>query len=185
MGWILSDFTFKHRSIVRDVFVETGTFKGASLMRAALIGFKSLHSIELFRPSYENALEQFKLFPQVRLHFGSSPTVLPYVLSLIPSSQTVTFWLDAHYQARIPEEKDPNVGECPILAELDIIRRHTWLVKPVILIDDAHMFRYEEIPKGFDKTQWPDVKQITEKFGAMGLVLHEHNDILYGVVPEW
>lgn len=89
----LVDFQFRGRSLVTDVFIETGTFRGDSLMNAVAAGFRQLDSIECCERLYQAARRRFADYAHVSLHLGSSGGILPKITD--PELAT-TFWLDAH-----------------------------------------------------------------------------------------
>lgn len=175
----LTTFSYKGKSIVTTVFIETGTFRGETVINAIRAGFPRLLSIEFLRSNYELAKERLKEFSNVKLFLGSSPEILPTILD---RSLPTTFWLDAHYQGSSGSELDPKYGECPLLAELDAIFKEPWKVLPIILIDDANMFD-GRAPKGFDVKQWPSVKDITSHFPT-GYSIEMSNEILYCMPNE-
>lgn len=185
MSWKLRDFTYKGRSIVREVFVETGTYQGVSLMNALRAGFRRLYSVEFCKANYEYCVKRFGPHPQVQILYGSSPKVLPGLLRSLPSP-SATFWLDAHYQGHGPEEQDAAYGQCPLMAELAVIVGHfrPLPAKPLILIDDAHMFEHRA-SKRFDLKQWPETGRIAEALRPLDLRVEKHDNILYCVPPEW
>ncbi|MEX0675916.1 MAG: hypothetical protein WD063_02495 [Pirellulales bacterium] len=167
----LREFAFRGQSVVRPVFIETGTYQGETLANALAAGFEELHSIEVCASNYELAKARFTDHAQVHLHFGSSPEILPRIID--PAIPT-TFWLDAHYQGSSRAEQDPAYGECPLLAELGIIFSHDW--SPIVLIDDAYMFD-ERMRGGFQRSQWPSVEQIRAAL-PLAYELSEEDEIL-------
>jgi len=108
----------------------------------------------------------------VHVHLGSSPEILPKIID--PQVPT-TFWLDAHYQGSSPIEQDPVYGECPLLAELEVIFSYGW--SPIVLIDDAYMFD-ERIHAGFDRSHWPSMEAIRSALPPH-YELDESEEILY------
>jgi hypothetical protein len=136
------------------------------------MGFLTLHSIEVCEANFLAARAKFSGLPNVHLHYGSSPDVLP---AIIDPKLPTTFWLDAHYQGGDRREQDKKYGECPLLAELRVIFSYDW--SPIVLIDDAHMFDHL-IPPGFNRDHWPTVAQIRDALPA-SYRLQEHNGILY------
>jgi hypothetical protein len=176
----LREFAFRDISIIRSMFIETGTYEGETLNSAYLAGFGELHSIEVHEPHYLAAQRRFAGVANVHLHLGTSPHVLPLIIN--PALAT-TFWLDAHFQGSSPREQDPGYGECPLLAELDVIRSFSWTTDPIILIDDAYMFDHR-ILSGFDRGQWPTMTEISQHLPAEYQVI-EHDEILYCVPSEY
>lgn len=159
-------------SIVRERFVETGTWLGESLKEAAK-HFVECLSVELNERVYKEALENFRDFPNVKLHNGHSPTVLREILDhRIPT----TFWLDAHYiGSDVFGEKYPsNLKECPLLEELFEITRLNWIEPPIILIDDASMFLEDPDPKYFNKEHWPRISEIDQALSEYTRSIREY-----------
>ena len=156
----------------RDVFIETGTFEGESLATAAN-HFAVCHSIEVSQVLADAVRERFKDRPHVHVHQGSSPMILPLIID--PRRATV-FWLDAHYQGLGRDQMDAAAGECPLLAELDVILAAGWEVRPVILIDDAHCFgcpgNRPPDPK-LDLKTWPTYAQIAARLAGWALAVRD------------
>jgi hypothetical protein len=185
MAQSLTDFTFEGKSLVTECFIETGTFLGQTTENAAKAGgsfpFNVVKSIEVSHRLYLQALERFKNNPEVRLYHGSSRDVLAKIIE--PKLKTV-FYLDGHYQANEADEQDA-ISECPLLEELQIILSFNWATLPVIIIDDAILFTYEESKrKEFVKTarlnpeHWPSIKEIEKILGEKYRIV-EHDDRLY------
>jgi predicted nucleotide-binding protein (sugar kinase/HSP70/actin superfamily) len=182
MAQSLTDFTFEGKSLVTECFIETGTFLGQTTENSAKAGFKVVKSIEVSHRLYLQALDRFKESDNsIQLYHGSSREVL---FSVINSKLKTVFYLDGHYQANEADEQD-NISECPLLEELQIILSFNWETLPVIIIDDAILFTYEESKrKEFVKTarlnpeHWPSIKQIEEILGEKYRIV-DHDDRLY------
>jgi hypothetical protein len=112
-----------------DVFIETGTYRGDSIIRALDIGYKQIHSIEINFDRYEYCVDMFRNDEKVHLRYGDSLMQLPVILENI--DQKCTFWLDAH-MSQISRN-------CPTLEELKIIGQHH-IKDHIILIDDMQDF---------------------------------------------
>ncbi len=140
--------------------IETGTGPGGGVRRALKTGVPVIHSIELNKALYCSACEQFAGEPRVQLHFGSSPDVLREIVT--PLAGTV-FWLDAHYSGGLWSATiDERFGQCPLLAELAVIRALCWAEPPLILVDDADHFNpaWDGFQGAYDRKQWPVVDEI-------------------------
>lgn len=120
--------TFKR--YLNPVFVETGTCRGNSVIRALASGFETIHSIELSPRLYYFSSKAFAQNPNVTIHHGDSGKILYDVIKDI--DQPITFWLDAHYSGGETERGDVMT---PLLAELDQIKNHP-MKNHTILIDD-------------------------------------------------
>ena len=170
MGVRLTDFTYRGKSLVRDVFVETGTYQGETLQHAVDAGFKKLFSIEYVWEYALAAKEKFKGCKNVEIFRESSPDFLFLIVDHIKGTNldrpvmSSLFWLDAHFQGGLTTEMSPVHGQCPLLAELAEIFRWPWKSKPpIVLIDDAHMF-LKTVPTNFDSDQWPTFEEIKGRF---------------------
>lgn len=172
----LIDFTFEGVSLLRPVFIETGTYLGDSLESAWRAGFNLLHSIEINADNHRRAVERFAGRPNVHLHLGSSPDILG---DIIDPSMPTTLWLDAHYQGRDRREQDARRGECPLLEELRVVFSFDW--SPIVLIDDARMFDHRR-PPGFESSDWPSLAAIRQAVPER-FTIKEHDGVLYCLEP--
>ena len=160
-------FTTKYKACfpanAEDVFVETGTYRGNSLIRALNYGFKELHTIEVSQHRFD---ELERLHPELcddsRIHryLGSSRDCLA---SIVPKfkDRNVVFWLDAHYVGLAADERD-SISECPILSELQAIADVNWSKSVVVCIDDLNMFRGGANRDVFTFSDWPQESQMRE-----------------------
>lgn len=150
------------------VFIETGLGHGQSLSQALKQPFAALHSIEIDQTLIDHWDKKFGPDPRLTIHHGSSPDILPRIID--PARATM-FWLDAHYSAGqytsnsdVDKSRlDPRFGQCPLLAELAIIRAIPWTVRPWIYIDDAACFSlpvYEGMYAQYDRRQYPTEAEI-------------------------
>lgn len=172
----IPDFIHKGRSLVNEVFIETGTMLGETVARAAAAGFERIYSIEVAERHCAAARARFKLHPHITVLYGGSSKVLQTILD---RSRPTTFWLDAHYQGGEPDEMDGIAGQCPVLEELRIIFSAEWATPPIILIDDAHMFM-EPVPDGFRADHWPTLPEIVKMF-PKGYSIDVSGGIIYAL----
>lgn len=119
------------------IFVETGTNNGLGVQAALDAGFDKIYSIEFYDKLFEICVEKFKDNSKVHLIYGDSGEKIKDVLHEI--NEPATFWLDSHFSTS-ELYKVPLVDSCPILKELDAIRKHK-IKSHVILIDDMNYFR--------------------------------------------
>lgn len=183
MSGLLHVFTYEGKSLVRDVFIETGTNHGSTFLNAMRAGFLRGYSIEVDPVDITFARENLKGFPHATILHGSSPVLLPTIMD---ASKPTTFWLDAHHSGKGFEFHDPAMGQCPLLYELSEIRKVQWATLPLILIDDAHMFMRETLPEGegFIRSHWPRMKEIEEHLPP-GYKIDCHDNILYCLPEGW
>lgn len=181
----LTDFAFRGKTLVGEVFVETGTYKGETLRVAACAGFEHCKSVEVCERHYRETCDALGGWPGVELFFGTSPGFLESA-AVDPGYPTV-FWLDAHYQGNGDRnEMDVLYGECPLLAELVAIWSHRWDYAPVVLIDDAYMFDESRATvvrlDAFALDQWPVLGQIRERLPP-GYTVETEDGRLYCLPP--
>lgn len=113
-----------------EYFVETGTFRGDGIARALRDGFKYIISLDIDERYVEAAKAHFKDYENVSVYCGDSATQLwPLIESI---DEPITFWLDGHNMY-----PTPNTKNCPLLEELDQIKKHHIKVHTII-IDDMH-----------------------------------------------
>lgn len=180
-------FTKKYQAFLphgtEDVWIETGTYLGRSLILAIGFGFRELHTIEV-SPTRFHDLEAIHPIlcrdPLVHRHLGSSRDCLRSIMEPF-TNRTVVFWLDAHYQGESQEERD-TVSECPILAELDAIAQVRWQQPVVVCIDDANLFTDAFWQSGvghekFTARDWPREAQLAAIMH--GWQSHNEDHILY------
>lgn len=150
----------------RDVWIETGTYLGESVLIAKELGFRTIHSIELFERNYQKAKARTKNLPDTHLHLGDSKSLLPQILSTHSSirSRSVVFWLDGHYQGRVEGERGEE--ECPLLSELQALLEWGGKGDVLVCIDDFRLFLpdFWDLPesKKFVRAQWPTSTQIDQ-----------------------
>lgn len=150
--------------LVRDVFIETGTYLGRTLALAKE-HFGECHSIEVMEDRYKNCKAKFKNDTNVFLHLGLSQDVLPDIID--PKRET-TFWLDGHFEGGDPSMVEKMGGECPLMQELEIIVNFEWQSFPMIIIDDCWMYKHDSVYwrdgwlKKWDKSQWPSLDDIRQ-----------------------
>jgi hypothetical protein len=135
-----------------EVFVETGTYEGASV-DAALAYFDDVHTIELSEELFARASARFENSSAVHVHHGSSPAVLSR-LSTRLRQRSVLYWLDAHFCGHDSAGVE---AQCPLLAELEAIG--SLGARSVILIDDARLFTAPP-PAPLIAGQWPSLSEV-------------------------
>lgn len=147
-----------------EVFIETGHGAGGTFeeVLTAPYHYADLHTVECDPAVVARAKSRFGGDPRVHIHHGSSPDVLQRICD--PHRSTV-FWLDAHFSGGLygAQDTDPSFGECPLLAELAVIRGFQWRVAPQIFIDDAPLFLggpYYREYAACDPAQWPSLEAI-------------------------
>ena len=166
--------------------IETGTGAGAGVRAAKHWGLETIHSIEYDAECYERARREFEGDPAITIHLGSSPDVLREIID--PLVHTL-FWLDAHYSgAAFGQAVDPRYGECPLLAELEVILAVAWARPPRVLIDDASLFMthdfatYEIVTA--HEADWPTLEQIEACVKPLRVGYAPREDYLFLYEPE-
>ena len=112
------------------IFVETGTYIGQGTRQAIRAGYDEIHTIEIYRPIFDEQQSAWAKYPQVHSYFGDSAESLWCMIESI--DRPITFWLDGHYSG---PGTGQGYGYTPILEELDQIARHP-IKTHTILIDD-------------------------------------------------
>lgn len=160
-----------------DTFIETGTYHGDTV--EMVLGsklFKKIHSIELDKQLYDNAVVKFSGKKSVVLHQGDSIDCLKDIVSKLKGP--ATFWLDAHASGPLPGGKS---GGSPVLDELDIIaasgcKEHT------IILDDCRLFGSAEWSYVQKEDAVKKIKEINPNYNIHYLDGHERNDVLWATV---
>jgi hypothetical protein len=181
------DFLRRNGLDKAQVFVETGTQGGVRV--AKLRGmYQEIHTVELDPALHESAKSYLSKFPNVHCHLGSSPEVLPRIISDhdLTGKETV-FFLDAHFVATSPSPGQVD-NQCPVMRELDAIFAAAWRVRPVVLIDDAQLFWdwawRRGRNKGYDRAQWPRYEEIEAKAKMHGYSVSFDGYVLILKVPN-
>lgn len=175
----LSEFTYRRKSLMSEVFIETGTFKGTSTWEAIKVGFPTIHTIEVSERLYKAYSPQFAHLPHVYTHLGSSPAVLNQILD---RTKSTTIWLDAHFQGYDQDEQDPVIGQCPLTQELQVIFSASWQEELKLIIDDAMFFNGEFWRGPYahmnDRSQFPTLEQIRDTI-PIQYSIEEYSNKLY------
>jgi len=116
-----------------EVLVETGTYHGA-MVEAMKNQFRVIHSIEIYKPLYEENVKKFSKYKHVFLHLGDSAYVLPKIMSDI--TEPAIFWFDGHFSGTGTGKGSKRT---PIVKELESVFDHK-IKNHVVLIDDARYF---------------------------------------------
>lgn len=124
---------------VGKVFVETGTYLGDTVRLALDFGFEKVHSVELNKELYDNAVEMFKDDDRVKIWHGDSADVLLSIVKEI-GNEPATFWLDAHASGPLTGGKS---GGTPVVDELKSIGESSYK-EHTIFVDDTRLFGSSE-----------------------------------------
>jgi len=117
------------------VFVETGTFHAKTTLLARSV-FPVVHSIELSRPLYDQAVREHGATPDLHFHLGDSRVVLPPLCQRI--AEPAVFYLDAHwFQSREVAGRGDPAG-FPLWDELRAVATRRY--HDLVLVDDVHDF---------------------------------------------
>jgi hypothetical protein len=187
----LSQPAFMPRPLVQHRYFETGLYEGDSMdvatrrsrqsVGSALPVFNELVGVEFVRDYAFYCRGRFRDNPRVQIFEGCS---VDWLATLLPGSAhlATTFWLDAHYTG------DPlrpgmmsRFGECPLLNELAVINRVDWTTKPIMLIDDLHMYEpafwETEAAENYTRADWPKLSDI--KQSLPDYEIHTSNGVIY------
>jgi hypothetical protein len=114
-------------------FVETGSYMGNAIQAALDCGFANIISIDIDQQNYDQCVERFKDYPNVKMILGDSALCLFEAVCHI--EEPITFWLDAHYSG---EETPYGLVKNPLLYELQqIVMGRAF--RDTIIIDDIRL----------------------------------------------
>ena len=119
-----------------NVFVESGTYLGATLQAALDSGhFQRVYSVELVRELYERARKLVKSNPAAQVFWGKSHEIFrQQIFPLCDAKDHLFFFLDAHYSCgKTGGAHEP----CPLMEELEAIRDAFPANGSVIVVDDT------------------------------------------------
>jgi predicted O-methyltransferase YrrM len=134
----MTTFTTELLQFKNDIFIETGTYQGATIEIIKNNNYyKPLHiySIELSDVFYENCKEKFKDDPNITIIKGNSKYDLYDLIKNI--YKPITFWLDSHWSG-VKDVGFDSETICPILYELEQIKNHS-IKTHTIMIDDMRL----------------------------------------------
>lgn len=138
-------------SVPCNIFVETGTGRGASLKHALAASiFDKIYSIEIHQQSAEEAQKAFNKYPQVKVFNSTSEDGLVKVFELLKPNDRVFFYLDAHFPGEFSNEFAGYTGTelsdlaLPLERELALIKEYRKEKRDIIVIDDLRL--YEQGP---------------------------------------
>ncbi len=158
------------------VFVETGTFHGATA-RWASNHFESVHAIEKAEGLHKLHRDEIVQTRGVTPHLGDSRVILPEIVKTIGSANAV-FWLDGHWSGG---DTAGATDECPVLGELSCLAGRTG---DIILVDDARLFLCAP-PPPHNPAHWPtilDIAMVLSKFKSQSFV-QIVDDVIF-IVPN-
>jgi hypothetical protein len=144
-----------------DAAVETGTYlaNGTLALREVV---SRVWTIELSEELHGRAVSRHGRRAGITFLHGSSADVLPRLLSEL--DHPVLFWLDAHGgMVDVPSGTVVGMGDapqCPLMAELEAIRRFPYATASCVLIDDARAF-LGPLPQ-YRPSEWPSLLQIID-----------------------
>jgi hypothetical protein len=149
-----------------EAAVETGTFYGGG-SRALRHIFPRVWSIEASEEMYRKTKRKFGRIPGLTFLLGSSPDVLASLADEL--DEPAVFWLDAHAATTdygIPD----SLHQCPLLEELDVIRKFPGAAASCLLIDDARAFfgPMGGLPITYRPEEWPSFVEIVDKLRQDG-----------------
>lgn len=123
-----------------NVYVETGCYRGESILLAEKAGFEEIYSIDIDFSNLPDSPEEFmaKNFGGLELILGDSPEALAKLLPRLKGKKPMIF-LDAHSQMFEGEEDD-----YPLLRELQAIKE-SGIIDATILIDDFLYMSHRDI----------------------------------------
>lgn len=140
-------------SLPLDVFVETGTFEGESVLSLRDY-FEEIYTTELSKEYFELCGKKFAGIDKIKLYNYDSPEFLRKIRKSV-DKKSVLYWLDAHWC--VADKTAGEKSQCPLLNELEAIKSLN--EKCVIIIDDARLFLAPP-PSPHEISQWPDFNSV-------------------------
>lgn len=119
----------------RNLFIETGTFKGNGVISALESGFKKVLSFEIDENLSRNAIHFFQNDKRVEIYNSSSCSII-FANIVQKIQEDSVFWLDAHFNGSGPN---------PLIAEILFIGCSP--LSHGILIDDVRLFKNYGVSK--------------------------------------
>lgn len=126
------------KKYLNPIFVETGTYQGATVINARLAGFHKVISIEVSKLLCKKLRQTFITDHNIVIYNGDSAKILGLVIQEI--REPITFFLDGHnleFGGDIKDKSD--LHSWPLVDELLAISNHP-IKEHTILIDDVPLF---------------------------------------------
>lgn len=178
--WVRSGYSMpcphfiKQASILRNaipgsLFVETGTYKGATSLYFRRRGFK-VATIEIHPPLYEQYSPLLRR-RGIDARLGDSADVMPLLLDEYAAEPAFTLFLDGHYSSGITGQGAVAV---PVVREFDALRSfaQSHPVKDiVVIVDDVRLF----MPGG--DPMYPDRASLLAFADSIGATWKIENDL--------
>lgn len=144
MSPISSQILEAARGAQSNVFIESGTHLGYSFQRALESGiFERCYTVEIVPKYYEEVVSRYPVLLTRQVFLGKSHEVFrKRIFPLCSSRDRIFFWLDGHFSGGPTGGAD---SPCPLLIELEVIRRHCPSSSLVVAIDDVDDFGAENL----------------------------------------
>jgi len=127
-----------------SIFIETGTGIGQGITYAQSFPFKQLYTIEIIKKLYDENVIKLK-DNKTELILNNSISGLTEILSKVLQTDTILFWLDAHFpgadyqMGNYADTWEKNI-KTPLEDELILISSIRKNNKDVFLIDDLRLY---------------------------------------------
>jgi len=125
---------------INKIFIETGTYKGHTSRLASEFGYNKVYTIELQERLYNESLvnlDDLIKSNKVEALLGDSANILPDIFKNI--NEEATILLDAHIDGgNFISGTTPNIRQCPLYDELNIIKNHH-INTHTIIVDDVRI----------------------------------------------
>jgi hypothetical protein len=140
---MIMPFTHDLLQFKNPVFFETGTYQGDTIQYILSTNiFQEIFTMELSPHYHAFSSQRFSAVDNVHTILGNSRTDLYDNIKKI--QVPITFWLDGHWSG-VPHIGEDNVTRCPVLFELDQIKRHL-INTHTIMIDDIRLMDNHHFP---------------------------------------
>lgn len=144
-----------------EAAIETGTFYGAGSLALRTV-FPRVWSIDASEEMFRKTTRKFGKIPGLTFLNGSSPDILDALASQI--NEPAVFWLDAHAASDVYALSE-SLHQCPLMEELEALRKFPCIATSCLLIDDARAFfgPMVGLPIEYRPEEWPPFVDIVDK----------------------
>lgn len=140
---------FKEYKGNHNIFVETGSYHGDSIVLAKQAGYKRIISMDIDGANVAQCQERFRLIPDDKhqaenghINITCCDSAIGLLKAMKFVNEPAMIWLDAHSQLFDDEPKTEN--PFPLLMELEQLRKHP-IKTHTILIDDILILTHPKV----------------------------------------
>jgi hypothetical protein len=140
---------FKEYKGNKNIFVETGSYKGDGIVLAMQAGYKRIYSMDIDGANVAHCQERFEIIPDdkkpaknghINITCADSATGLLKIMKYV--NEPAMIWLDAHSQ--LFDDEPPSENPFPLMLELEQLKKHP-IKTHTILIDDVLILTHSDV----------------------------------------